>query len=51
MQSIQSIQAIFPVPDLTPKTIRLAHPLISNHNDCAKAYEFIINKFKADFTT
>lgn len=47
----QAVKSIFPVPDLTPKTIHLGHPLIFNHNDRAKAYEFIINKFRGKLTT
>jgi len=31
--------------------MHLGHPIIFNHNDRNKAYEFIINKFKAKFTT
>lgn len=46
-----SIKNIFPVPDLSPSTIHLGHPLIFNHNDKNKAYEFIINKFQAKLTT
>jgi hypothetical protein len=31
--------------------MHLGHPIIFNHNDRNKAYEFIINKFKAKLTT
>lgn len=42
---------IFPVPDLHPHTLHLGHPIIFNHNDRNKAYNFILNKFKAKLTT
>jgi len=45
------IRDIFPVPDLLPNTLHLGHPIIFNHNDRNKAYEFIINKFRAKLTT
>ena len=45
------IKDIFPVPDLLPTTMHLGHPIIFNHNDRNKAYEFIINKFRAKLTT
>jgi hypothetical protein len=31
--------------------LHLDHPIIFNHNDRNKAYEFIINKFRAKLTT
>ena len=49
--TIAAIKNIFPVPDLLPNTMHLGHPIIFNHNDRNKAYEFIINKFKANLTT
>jgi len=49
--TIATIKNIFPVPDLLPNTMHLSHPIIFNHNDRNKAYEFIINKFKANLTT
>lgn len=45
------IRDIFPVPDLLPNTMHLSHPVIFNHNDKNKAYEFIIKKFRAKLTT
>ena len=45
------IRDIFHVPDLLPNTLHLGHPIIFNHNDRNKAYEFIINKFRAKLTT
>jgi hypothetical protein len=39
------------VPDLAPNSIYLGHPLIFNHNDRTKAYEFILKKFRAKLTT
>jgi hypothetical protein len=39
------------VPDLAPNAIYLGHPIIFNHNDRTKAYEFILQKFKAKLTT
>jgi hypothetical protein len=45
-----AVKSVFPVPDLTPNTIYLGHPLIFNHNDRAKAYDYILNKFKAKLT-
>jgi len=45
------IKDIFPVPDLIPTTMHLGHPIIFNHNDRNKAYEFILNKFRAKLTT
>lgn len=42
---------IFPVPDLLPITMHLGHPIIFNHRDRNKAYEFILNKFRAKLTT
>jgi hypothetical protein len=49
--TIARIKDIFPVPDLLPNTMHLGHPIIFNHNDRNKAYEFIINKFRAKLTT
>jgi hypothetical protein len=49
--SKQAVKSIFPVPDLTPNTIHLGHPLIFSHRDRSKAYDFILNKFKARLTT
>ena len=48
--SIMFSKNVFPVPDLTPNTIYLGHPLIFNHNDRTKAYDFILNKFRAKLT-
>jgi hypothetical protein len=31
--------------------MHLGHPIIFNHNDRNKAYEFILNKFRAKLTT
>jgi len=45
-----AVKNVFPVPDLTPNTIYLGHPLIFNHNDRTKAYDFILNKFRAKLT-
>jgi hypothetical protein len=45
------IKEIFPVPDLLPNTIHLGHPTFFNHRDRNKAYEFILNKFRAKLTT
>jgi hypothetical protein len=45
------IKEIFPVPDLLPNTMHLGHLIISSHNDRNKAYEFILNKFRAKLTT
>ncbi|XP_039780859.1 uncharacterized protein LOC120648186, partial [Panicum virgatum] len=47
----QFIRNIFPVQNLTPNTFHLGHPLIFSHTDRAKAYEFILNKFRAKLTT
>jgi len=44
------IRDIFPIPDLLPNTLYLGHPIIFNHNDRNKAYDFIINKFRAKLT-
>lgn len=49
-QSKQKVKRVFLVSDLTPNSIYLGHPLIFNHSDRAKAYEFIINKFKSKLT-
>jgi hypothetical protein len=46
-----TIRNIFPVPDLLPNTMHLGHPIIFNHNDRNKAYEFIIDKFQSKLTT
>jgi hypothetical protein len=45
------IKNIFPVPDLHPHTKHLGHPIIFNHNDRNRAYNFILNKFMAKLTT
>lgn len=45
------IKNIFPVPDLQPHTKHLGHPIIFNHNDRNRAYNFILNKFRAKLTT
>lgn len=37
------IKSIFPVPDLQPHTKHLGHPIIFNHNDHNRAYNFILN--------
>lgn len=50
-QSKMEVKSIFPVSDLMPNMIYLGHPLIFNHNDRTKAYEFILNKFRAKLTT
>lgn len=42
---------MFPVADLNPNTMHLGHPIIFNHNDKSKAYDFILNKFRAKLTT
>ena len=44
------IRDIFPIPDLLPNTLYLGHPIIFNHNERNKAYDFIINKFRAKLT-
>ena len=49
--TIATIKNIFPAPNLLPNTMHLGHPIIFNHNNRNKAYEFIINKFKAKLTT
>jgi hypothetical protein len=46
-----TIKNIFPVPDLLSNTMHLGHPIIFNHNDRNKAYEFIINKIQAKLAT
>ena len=46
-QSKKEVKKIFPVNDLLPNMIYLGHPLIFNHSDRCKAYDFIINKFRA----
>jgi hypothetical protein len=48
--SKMAVRNVFPVPDLTPNNIYLGHPLIFNHNDRTKAYDFILNKFRAKLT-
>jgi len=45
------VKNVFPVADLSPNTIYLGHPLIFNHNDRSKAYDCILNKFRAKLTT
>jgi hypothetical protein len=47
----QAVKNIFPIPNLDPNTIHLGHLLIFNHCDRSKAYEFILNKFRAKLTT
>jgi len=47
----QAVESIFHVQDLSPSTIHLGHPLIFKHSDRSKAYEFILNKFRAKLTT
>lgn len=42
---------IFPVSDLLPNTIHLGHPIIFNHRDRNKAYDFIKREFIAKLTT
>jgi hypothetical protein len=44
------IKWLFPAPDLLPNTIHLGHPIIFNHSDRNKAYEFILRKFRAKLT-
>jgi len=44
--SRQVVRSVFPV-----STIHLGHPLIFNHSDRSKAYEFILTKFRAKLTT
>jgi len=46
-----TIRNFFLVPDLLPNTMHLGHPIIFNHNDINKAYEFIIDKFQSKLTT
>ena len=46
-QSKKEVKNFFPVNDLLPNMIYLGHPLIFNHSDRCKAYDFIINKFRA----
>jgi hypothetical protein len=50
-QTKSHIKHIFPVSDLLPNTVHLGNPMIFNHRDRNKAYEFIINKFRAKLTT
>jgi len=50
-QSKMEVKSIFPISDLSPNTTYLGHPLIFNHNDRTKAYDFILNKFRAKLTT
>lgn len=47
----QAVETIFHVQDLSPSTMHLGHPLIFKHSDRSKAYEFILNKFRAKLTT
>ena len=47
----QAVKSIFPVLDLNPNTIHLGHPLVFSHRDRSKAYDFILDKFKAKLTT
>lgn len=49
--SKSEVRSIFPVNDLAPNSTYLGHPLIFNHNDRNKAYNFIIAKFRAKLTT
>lgn len=49
--SKEVVKSIFPVPYLAPNAIYLGHPLIFNHKDRTKAYEFILQMFKAKLTT
>jgi hypothetical protein len=44
------VKNFFPVPDLLPNNMHLGHPIIFNHNDRNKAYEFIFNKFQDKLT-
>lgn len=44
------IKAIFPVADFKPNTMHLGHPLLINHRDKSKAYDFIYQKFKSRLT-
>jgi hypothetical protein len=46
-----AVKNVFPVSDLTPNTIYLGHPLIFNHCDRTRAYDFVLNKFRAKLTT
>jgi len=45
------IKEIFPLPDLLANTMHLGHPIIFSHSDRNKAYQFILNKFRAKLTT
>lgn len=45
-----SIKHIFPVPDLQPYIKHLGHPIIFNHADRNKAYNFIFSKFQSKLT-
>jgi len=47
----EAIRTIFPVPNLQPNTKHLGHPIIFNHNDRNRAYNFIYGKFKGKLTT
>ena len=49
-QTKSYIKHIFLVSDLLPNTMHLGHSMIFNHNDRNKAYEFIVNKFRAKLT-
>jgi hypothetical protein len=50
-QTKSHIKHILLVSDLLPNIVHLGHPMIFNHRDRNKAYEFIINKFRAKLTT
>ena len=45
------VKTVFPVGDLAPNSIYLGRPLIFNHADRTKAYNFILAKFRAKLTT
>lgn len=47
----EQIKLVFPVNDLLPNTIHLGHPIIFNHRDRNRAYDFILRKFIAKLTT
>jgi hypothetical protein len=49
--ALLAIKTIFPVPDLQPYTKNLGHPIIFNHGDRNKAYNFIFAKFQSKLTT
>jgi hypothetical protein len=50
-ETISAIKNIFPVTDLQPHTKHLGHPIIFNHGDRNKAYNFIFGKFHSKMTT